>query len=104
MTKAFATAIAAATLLAASLAATPGNAQDSRSARQDLSLAQGYDIQIGRGRDDGYRHRRYDSDATVDIGPGRRYYWASQARKLPHGHDDDRARRRPRRHAPNASL
>jgi hypothetical protein len=66
MTKAFATAIAAATLLAAS----PGNAQDSRSVRQDLRLAQGLDIQVGRDRDDGYRLRRYDSDATVGIGPG----------------------------------
>jgi hypothetical protein len=70
MTKIFATAIAAATLLAASLAATPSTAQDSRSARQDLRLAQGLDIRIGRDRDDGYRHRRYDSDATVGIGPG----------------------------------
>src|ERR1051326_827824 len=68
MTKAFATAIAAATMLAASLAPTPANAQDSTSARQDLRLAQGFDIQIGRDRDDGYRHRR--SDATVGIGPG----------------------------------
>jgi hypothetical protein len=70
MTKLFATAIAAATLLAVSLAATPGTAQDARSVRQDLRLAQGFDIQIGRDRDDGYRRRQYDSDATVGIGPG----------------------------------
>jgi hypothetical protein len=69
MTKLFSTAIAAATLLL-SLAATPGTAQDARSVRQDLRLAQGFDIQIGRDRDDGYRRRQYDSDATVGIGPG----------------------------------
>jgi hypothetical protein len=31
--------------------------------------AQGVDVQLGRDRDDGYRHRR-DSDVTVGIGPG----------------------------------
>jgi hypothetical protein len=31
--------------------------------------AQGVDIQVGRDRDDGYRHRR-DSDVTVGVGPG----------------------------------
>jgi hypothetical protein len=66
MTKTFATAMAAATLLAVSLAATPGNAQDA--ARHDLRLAQGFDIQIGRDHDDGYRRRRSDTDATVGIG------------------------------------
>jgi hypothetical protein len=38
--------------------------------RQDLRLAKGFDIQIGRDRDDKYRRRRSDSDATVGIGPG----------------------------------
>jgi hypothetical protein len=70
MTRSFATAVAAAALLAVSLVATPGNAQDSRLARQDLRLAQGLDIQIGRDRDDGYRRGRSDSDATVGVGPG----------------------------------
>jgi hypothetical protein len=31
--------------------------------------AQGVDVQLGRDRDDTYRHRR-DSDVTVGIGPG----------------------------------
>jgi len=31
--------------------------------------AQGVDVQLGRDRDDGYRHRR-DSDVTVGVGPG----------------------------------
>src|SRR6266487_1551178 len=31
--------------------------------------AQGVDVQLGRDRDDSYRHRR-DSDVTVGIGPG----------------------------------
>ena len=35
---------------------------------QNLKMAQ-VDVQIGRDRDDSYRHRR-DSDATVGIGPG----------------------------------
>ena len=37
--------------------------------RQDLRLAKGFDIQIGRDRDDEYRRRRSDSDATVGIDP-----------------------------------
>jgi len=69
MRKTHAAAIAAAAMLAASLAATPGNAQDSRPVRQDFKLAQGVDIQIGRDHDDRYRGRRYESDATVGIGP-----------------------------------
>ena len=37
---------------------------------QNLKMAQ-VDVQIGRERDDSYRHRRdRDSDATVGIGPG----------------------------------
>ena len=35
---------------------------------QNLKMAQ-VDVQIGRDRDDSYRHRR-DSDATIGIGPG----------------------------------
>jgi hypothetical protein len=31
--------------------------------------AQGVDVQLGRDRDDGFRHRR-DSDVTVGVGPG----------------------------------
>jgi hypothetical protein len=35
-------------------------------------MAQGVDVQIGRDRDDRYDRdrRRYDSDATVGVGPG----------------------------------
>jgi hypothetical protein len=70
MTKIFATAIAAATLLAASLAATRGHAQDSKMNRQDLGLAQGFETQISWDRDDGDHRRRSNSGATVVIGPG----------------------------------
>jgi hypothetical protein len=35
---------------------------------QNLRMAQ-VDVQLGRDRDDSYRHRR-DSDVTVGIGPG----------------------------------
>lgn len=70
MPKFFATSIAAAALLTASFAATPGNAQGSAAAGRDSRLAQGVDIQVGRDRDDGYRRHRYDSEATVGIGPG----------------------------------
>ena len=35
---------------------------------QNLKKAQ-VDVQLGRDRDDSYRHRR-DSDATIGIGPG----------------------------------
>jgi hypothetical protein len=70
MTKIFATAAAAATLLAVSFPVTPGNTQDSGSSGQQLRLAQGIDIQIGRDRDDGSRRRYNDSDSTVGIGPG----------------------------------
>ena len=36
---------------------------------QELKMAQGVDVRIGRDRDDYYRGRR-DSDVTVGIGPG----------------------------------
>jgi len=61
----FAVAIAAAVLMpATSLAgAIPAEAQN-------LKMAQGVDVQIGRDRDDRDRRRRNDSDVTVGVGPG----------------------------------
>ena len=38
-------------------------------AAQDLKMAQGVDIQVGRDRDQ-RNHRSRDSDATIGIGPG----------------------------------
>jgi hypothetical protein len=55
-------AIAAAVLIPLLLGAIPAEAQN-------LKMAQGVDVQLGRDRDDSYRHRR-DSDVTVGIGPG----------------------------------
>jgi hypothetical protein len=66
MTKiAFAVAIAAAVLMPAPLlvGAIPAEAQN-------LKMAQGVDVQIGRDRDDRDRRRRNDSDVTVGVGPG----------------------------------
>ena len=37
---------------------------------QNLKMAQGVDVQIGRDRDDSYRRRRNDSDVTIGVGPG----------------------------------
>jgi hypothetical protein len=61
----FAVAIAAAVLMPAPLlvGAIPAEAQN-------LKMAQGIDVQIGRDRDDRDRHRRNDSDVTVGVGPG----------------------------------
>jgi hypothetical protein len=61
----FAVAIAAAVLLSAPLlvGAIPAEAQN-------LKMAQGVDVQIGRDRDDRDRRRRNDSDVTVGVGPG----------------------------------
>jgi hypothetical protein len=58
---AFAVAVAGAVLMPTPLlvGTTPAEAQN-------LKMAQGVDIQIGRDRD----RRRNDSDATVGIGPG----------------------------------
>jgi hypothetical protein len=58
---AFAVAVAAAVLMSASLlvGTIPAEAQN-------LKMAQGVDVQIGRDRD----RRRNDTDATVGIGPG----------------------------------
>src|SRR3984893_8451812 len=61
----FAVAIAAALLMPAPLlvGAIPAEAQN-------LKMAQGIDVQIGRDRDDRDRRRRNDSDVTVGGGPG----------------------------------
>ena len=64
---AFAVAVAAAVLMSASLlvGTIPAEAQN-------LKMAQGVDVQIGRDRDDRYdrdRRRRYYSDTTVGVGP-----------------------------------
>ena len=61
----FAVAIAAAVLIPAPLlvGAIPAEAQN-------LRMAQGVDVQIGRDRDDRDRRRRNDSDVTVGVGPG----------------------------------
>jgi hypothetical protein len=39
---------------------------------EGVRMAQGVDVQVGRDRDDRYYRdrRRYDSDATVGVGPG----------------------------------
>ena len=64
---AFVLAAAAAAVLTTSPPATPAKAQD-------LKMAQGFDIQIGRDRSDRYRYDydrdRRRNDATVGIGPG----------------------------------
>jgi hypothetical protein len=61
----FAVAIAAAVLMPVPLlvGAIPAEAQN-------LKMAQGIDVQIGRDRDDRDRRRRNDSDVTVGVGPG----------------------------------
>jgi hypothetical protein len=62
---AFAVVAVTATLMAAPLVvgAIPAKGQD-------LKMAQGIDVQIGRDRDDRDHRRRNDSDATVGVGPG----------------------------------
>jgi hypothetical protein len=37
---------------------------------QNLKMAQGVDVQIGRDRDDRDRRPRRDSDVTIGVGPG----------------------------------
>jgi hypothetical protein len=37
---------------------------------QNLKMAQGVDVQLGRDRDDRDRRRRNDSDVTIGVGPG----------------------------------
>ena len=56
-------AAAAAVMLTTAPLATPAKAQD-------LKMAQGVDIQIGRDRYDRYDRDRRRDDATVGIGPG----------------------------------
>jgi hypothetical protein len=62
---AFAVAAAAAVLMTAPLlvGTTPAKAQN-------LKVAQGVDVQLGRDRDDRDRRRRNDSDVTIGVGPG----------------------------------
>jgi hypothetical protein len=62
---AFALAAAAAVLTAAPVlvGTIPAEAQN-------LKMAQGVDVQIGRDRDDRDRRRRDDSDVTIGVGPG----------------------------------
>jgi hypothetical protein len=60
----FAFVLAATTaVLTTSPPATPAKAQD-------LKMAQGVDVQIGRDRTDRYERDRRRNDATVGIGPG----------------------------------
>jgi hypothetical protein len=57
--------VAAAVVLTTAPLVTPAKAQGVR-------MAQGFNVQIGRDRDDRYdrdRRPRYDSDTTVGIGP-----------------------------------
>ena len=62
---AFAVATAAAVLIPGTLlvGTIPAEAQN-------LRMAQGVDVQVGRDRDDRDRHRRNDSDVTIGVGPG----------------------------------
>ena len=62
---AFAVATAAAVLMPTSLlvGTIPAEAQN-------LKMAQGVDVQVGRDRDDRDRRRRNDSDVTIGVGPG----------------------------------
>jgi uncharacterized protein (UPF0548 family) len=92
----FAVAIAAAVLMPATLlvGAIPAEAQN-------LKMAQGVDVQIGRDRDDRDRRRRNDSDVTVGV--GRRCHHRPTA-KLSHGHHYGRTGRRPHNHAQRAPL
>jgi hypothetical protein len=61
---AFAVAIAAAVLMPAPLlvGTTPAEAQN-------LKIAQGVDVQIGRDRNDRDRRHRNDRDVTIGVGP-----------------------------------
>ena len=59
-----AVAVAAAVLMPAPLVGTIP------AAAQNLKMAQGVDVQLGRDRDDRDRRRRNDSDVTIGVGPG----------------------------------
>jgi hypothetical protein len=62
---AFAVTAAAAVVMTAPLL---GGAVPSKA--QELKMAQGVDVRIGRDRDDSYDRRRRGSDVTVGVGPG----------------------------------
>ena len=89
---------AVAAMLTTGALVTPGKAQD-------VKMAQGVDVQVGRDRDDLYdrdRRRRYDSDPQS----ARRRRWREHrpTTALPHGDYHDRTGRRPQDHAQGASL
>jgi hypothetical protein len=62
---AFALAAAGAVLMTTPLLVGTVPAKD-----QNLKMAQGVDVQIGRDRDDRDRRPRRDSDVTIGVGPG----------------------------------
>src|SRR5262249_44051481 len=62
---AFAVTAAAAVLMTAPLLVSTTSAK-----AQNLKMAQGVDVQLGRDRDDRDRRRRHDSDVTIGVGPG----------------------------------
>jgi hypothetical protein len=68
---------------------------------QELKMAQGVDVQIGRDRYDRYDRERGRDGATVGIGPGGVTSWPTTA--LPHGDYNDRTGR-PHDHAQGAPL
>jgi hypothetical protein len=62
---AFAVTAAAAVVMTAPLLVGTTSAEP-----QNLKMAQGVDVQLGRDRDDRDRRRRNDSDVTIGVGPG----------------------------------
>src|SRR5262249_15580416 len=62
---AFAVTAAAAVLMTAPLLVSTTSAK-----AQNLKMAQGVDVQLGRDRDDRDRRRRHDSDVTIGVGQG----------------------------------
>jgi hypothetical protein len=62
---AFAVTAAAAVIMTAPLLVGTTSAE-----AQNLKMAQGVDVQLGRDRDDRDRRRRNDSDVTIGVGPG----------------------------------
>src|SRR6266478_10050102 len=62
---AFAVTATAAVLMTAPLLVNTTSAK-----AQNLKMAQGVDVQLGRDRDDRDRRRRNDSDVTIGVGPG----------------------------------
>src|SRR5262249_57558389 len=63
---AFAVTAAAAVVMTAPLVVGTTSAK-----AQNLKMAQGVDVQLGRDRDDRDRRRRNDSDVTIPFGPAR---------------------------------